>query len=181
MENEDNDRQVEELIRTRIRTLPNFPIPGILFRDITPLIGEFTTFQEIVSALARPYNGIAVDFVAGIEARGFIFGTPLALQLKTGFIPIRRTGKLPFPTIATSYTQSYAKSAIELHMDAIQTGQRVIVVDDVLSSGGTAAAAISLLERLGAEVVGAAFVIELTGMSGRAKLNSYAVHTLARF
>ncbi|PWU23635.1 adenine phosphoribosyltransferase [Candidatus Cerribacteria bacterium 'Amazon FNV 2010 28 9'] len=181
MEIEDGDTSLEDLIKSRVKTIPDVPIPGILFRDITPLIGEFSVFQQIVSASVRAYRGTVVDYVAGIEARGFIFGTPLALQLNAGFIPIRRAGKLPRPTIATSYTQSYATSTIELHIDAVQAGQKVVVIDDVLSSGGTAAAAISLLEKLGAEVVGATFVIELTSLGGRARLNGYPVHTLARY
>ena len=123
MGNEDSGGNVGELIKSRVRSIPDFPIPGILFRDITPVIGEYAVFQEIISALASHYNDLEIDFVAGIEARGFIFGTPLALQLKAGFIPIRRVGKLPYPTVTTSYTQSYAKSTIELHVDAIKAGQ----------------------------------------------------------
>lgn len=167
---------------TLIRTVPDFPKPGIRFRDITPLLGDAAGFRTVTQTLADRYAG-RVDKVAGIEARGFIFGAALAQALGAGFIPFRKPGKLPSASIGHEYALEYGTNRLEVHGDAVVRGERVLVVDDLLATGGTAAAALTLLEQLGAAVVECAFVIELVDLGGRARIEQrghpiYALYAL---
>lgn len=164
-----------------IRDIPDFPAPGILFRDITPLLGHPEVFSEVIDELAIAVSGYQIDKVAGIESRGFIFGTPLALKLGVGFIPIRKPGKLPADTIREEYTLEYGTNAIEMHSDALKPGDRVLVVDDLLATGGTACAAAKLIERGGGKVAAMAFVIELAFLEGRKKLEGYEIVDLVTY
>ena len=170
-------------VKDYIRTIPDFPKPGILFRDVTTLFGDARGFRLAVDQLLHPYAGRDIDKVAGLEARGFILGGAVAHQLGKGFIPIRKKGKLPGKTIEQSYALEYGEATLELHDDAIQPGERVLIVDDLLATGGTAEAAIRLIERLGGDVVGCAFVVDLPDLGGRKQLTSLGldVHTLCEF
>ena len=169
-------------LKSLIRTVPDFPKPGIRFRDITPLLGNSTGMRHITRELANRYEG-AVDKIAAIEARGFIFGSLLAHALNVGFVPIRKPGKLPGETIKHDYALEYGSSRVELHVDAVAPDERVLVVDDLLATGGTALAAIALLDRLRAQVVGCAFVIDLVDVGGRARLEAsgHHVHALCSY
>ena len=152
-----------------LRDVPDFPKPGILFKDITPLLGNAAAMQETIARLgALPFG--KVDLIAAIESRGFLFGAPLAVQLGLGFVPIRKPGKLPWRTNRIEYALEYGSDAVEIHQDAVPKGQRVLVVDDLLATGGTMAAAIALLQKVGADVRDAACIIELAFLNGRAKL-----------
>ncbi|MGQ9503134.1 MAG: adenine phosphoribosyltransferase [Anaerolineae bacterium] len=164
-----------------IRDVPDFPVPGILFKDITTLLRNAAALREVVTHLADQYADAQVDIVAAIESRGFIFGAPLAVQLGAGFVPVRKPGKLPAQAISESYTLEYGTNTLEMHVDAIQPGQRVLVVDDLLATGGSARAAVNLVERLGGKVVGLAFVVELDFLNGRQKLTGYPVHSLVHY
>jgi adenine phosphoribosyltransferase len=164
-----------------IRDVPDFPVPGILFKDITTLLRDPAAFQEVIKRLGDHYAHEKVDVVAAIESRGFIFGAPLAVRLGAGFVPVRKPGKLPAKSISDSYTLEYGTNTLELHEDAIQPGQRVLVVDDLLATGGSARAAVNLVERLGGQVVGVAFLIELDFLHGRDKLNGYPVTSLIHY
>jgi len=164
-----------------IRDVPDFPVPGILFKDITTLLRNAAALREVVMLLAERYADAQVDIVAAIESRGFIFGAPLAVQLGAGFVPVRKPGKLPAQAISESYTLEYGTNTLEMHVDAIQPGQRVLVVDDLLATGGSARAAVNLVERLGGKVVGLAFVVELDFLNGRQKLTGYPVHSLVHY
>ncbi len=164
-----------------IRDVPDFPVPGILFKDITTLLRNAAALREVVTRLAEHYANAQVDMVAAIESRGFIFGAPLAVQLGAGFVPVRKPGKLPAQTISDSYTLEYGTNTLEMHVDAIQPGQRVLVVDDLLATGGSARAAVNLVEQLGGKVVGLAFVVELDFLNGRQKLAGYPVHSLIHY
>ncbi|MBF9031343.1 adenine phosphoribosyltransferase [Rhodobacterales bacterium HKCCE3408] len=170
-------------IEAYIRTIPDFPKPGILFRDVTTLFADPRGFRQAVDQLLAPFVGQRIDKVAGLEARGFILGGAVAHQLSKGFVPIRKKGKLPAQTIAQDYVLEYGTATMELHDDAITAGERVLLVDDLLATGGTAEAGIKLIERLGGEVVGCAFVIDLPDLGGRAKLEAMgmAVHALCAF
>ena len=150
-----------------IRDIANFPAPGIVFKDITPLLGDREGFAAAIRALAEPWRDQRIDRVVGVESRGFIIGAALARELDTGFVPIRKPGKLPAATIAQDYALEYGKDRIEIHADAITPGQRVLLVDDVFATGGTLLAARTLLDRLGAEVVAATVLIEITALAGR--------------
>lgn len=158
-----------------IRTIPDYPKPGVRFRDITTLLADARGFRRAVDELAQPLAGLKADKVAGIEARGFILGGAVAHQLSAGFVPIRKHGKLPHKTISVSYALEYGEDAIEMHQDAIRPGERVMLVDDLIATGGTALAAIDLLRRGGAEIVAAAFVVDLPGLGGAAKLRAAGV------
>jgi adenine phosphoribosyltransferase len=164
-----------------IRTVPNFPKPGIMFRDVTTLFKDPSALRQAAVELARPYREERISKVLGIESRGFVLGTALALELGAGFVPVRKAGKLPAPTIGEEYTLEYGTDRVEVHTDAIEPGERVLLHDDLLATGGTMAAAIRLTERLGAKVVGVCFLIELTFLHGRGKLRPYDPHSLIRY
>jgi adenine phosphoribosyltransferase len=164
-----------------IRDVPDFPVPGILFKDITTLVRNPAAFREVVSRLADHYADTPVDIVVAIESRGFILGAPLAWHLGAGFVPVRKPGKLPAKSISDSYSLEYGTNTLEIHEDAIQPGQRVLVVDDLLATGGSARAAINLIERLGGKVVGVAFLVELDFLNGRQKLDGYPVLSLIHY
>jgi adenine phosphoribosyltransferase len=168
--------------KSLIRTIPDFPKPGIKFRDITPLLASGTGFRHVIALLAERYDG-KVDKIVGIEARGFIFGAALAHAIGAGFVPIRKPGKLPGQTIEHAYDLEYGKNKVELHVDGLAHGERVVVLDDLLATGGTAAAAVSLAERCRATVVECAFVIELLDLPGRSRLEQIGqrVHALCGF
>jgi adenine phosphoribosyltransferase len=161
---------VDEL-KTHIRHVPDFPKAGILFYDITTLLKEPQGFQRVVSAMADPYRSQAVDVVVGIESRGFILGAAIADRLQAGFAPVRKPGKLPAPTRRASYALEYGTDSLELHTDALSPGQRVLIVDDLLATGGTASATVGLVRGLGATIVGVQFLIELVGLKGRDRLS----------
>lgn len=167
--------------RELVRDVADFPTPGVTFKDITPLLGDAGAFAAVVDALADAAlaaAGDGVDLVAGIEARGFLVGAPVALRLGAGFVPVRKPGKLPWTTIRREYALEYGSDALEVHADAVGPGARVLVVDDVLATGGTAAATVALLEGLGAVVVGVAVLVELGFLAGRAKLGRHPVTSL---
>ena len=164
-----------------VRDVPDFPVKGILFKDITSLINQADAFRQVVDWMAEQYAEAEVDQVVAIEARGYIFGAPLAYQLRAGFVPVRKPGKLPTETIRESYALEYGTNILEMHADAIREGQRVVVVDDLLATGGSARAAIQLVERLGGRVVGVAFMIELDFLHGRDKLAGYDVRSLIHY
>ncbi len=164
-----------------IRNIPDFPVKGILFRDITTLIKDPDAFQEAIDALLDQYVDEDIDIVAAIESRGFIFGAPMAYELGAGFVPIRKPGKLPAEKVSASYTLEYGTNTLEVHKDAIQPGQRVLLVDDLIATGGSAKAASELIEKLGGKVVGIAFLIELTDLKGVEKLADYDVFSLIKF
>jgi adenine phosphoribosyltransferase len=170
-----------EHLKSLIRDVPDFPMQGILFRDVTPLLRDAAGLAQVVDALAARYRGQRIDAVAGIESRGFIFGTPLAVALGTGFVPIRKLGKLPADKITREYALEYGTNSLEVHRDAVRPGERVLLVDDLLATGGTARAASGLLEDLGAEVVETAFVIELAFLNGRAAMEGRPVHALLTY
>ncbi len=172
---------MEERLKRIIRDVPGFPRAGIVFKDITPILADPALFRETLEALGRPFKGGSVEKVLGIESRGFIFGPPLAVQLDAGFVPARKPGKLPRETISETYALEYGSDALEIHRDALRKGERVLVVDDLLATGGTAAAATRLVKRQGAEVVGVAFVIELEFLKGRDRLGGLRVHSLVRY
>jgi len=164
-----------------IRAVPDWPKPGILFRDITPLLADPRAFPAAVDALCAPFKKAGVDYVAGVEARGFIFGAAVAAKLRAGFVPIRKKGKLPCETESATYTLEYGKDCIEMHRDTIPRGAKVLLVDDLLATGGTMQAACELVEKVGAEVVGVAVVIELTDLKGRQRLAPHKVHALISY
>ena len=170
-------------VKDLIRTIPDFPHEGIMFRDVTTLFGDARGFRMAIDQLLHPYAGTAIDRVAGLEARGFILGGALAHQLSIGFVPIRKKGKLPGRTIEQGYKLEYGEAIMEVHDDALQPGEKVLLVDDLLATGGTAEAGIKLIERLGAVVVGCAFVIDLPELGGRARLENLGmqVHALCAF
>lgn len=159
-----------EQLLARVRDVPDFPSPGIVFKDVTPLLADPGAFGAVVDALAQPFRDSRLDKVAGIEARGFIFGAPVALCLGVGFVPVRKQGKLPGDVVAGSYDLEYGSATIEVTSDAFAAGDRVLIVDDVLATGGTAAATVSLIRRCGAEVVGVAVLLELGFLAGRTAL-----------
>ena len=161
-----------------IRDIPDFPTKGIIFKDITPLLADPGALDEAVRRLAEPYEGTGVECVAAVESRGFIFGAAVARQLGAGFVPIRKPGKLPHETISKEYSLEYGTDAVEIHTDAVSPGSKVLMVDDLLATGGTMAAACELVASLGGRIVGIAFLIELGFLNGRAKLAGYDLHTL---
>ncbi|SCB57174.1 adenine phosphoribosyltransferase [Rhizobium aethiopicum] len=166
-----------------IRSIPDYPKPGIIFRDITTLLGNPRAFRRAVDELVQPYAGLKIDKIAGMEARGFILGGAVAHQLSSGFVPIRKKGKLPHDTVRIAYSLEYGVDEMEMHRDAVEPGEKVILVDDLIATGGTAVGATKLLRQMGAEVVGACFVIDLPDLGGRRKLEELgvAVHTLVEF
>ena len=170
-------------VKDYIRTIKDFPHEGILFRDVTTLFADPRGFRMAIDQLLSPYAGLAIDKVTGLEARGFILGGAVAHQLSTGFVPIRKQGKLPGRTIAESYKLEYGEAVIEVHDDAFHPGEKVLLVDDLLATGGTAEAGIKLIERLGAQVMGCAFVVDLPELGGRKRLEAMGmeVHALCAF
>ena len=166
-----------------VRTIPDYPKPGIMFRDVTTLMADAQGFKAAIGRLAEPYRSEPIDVVAGIEARGFILAGAIADRLGTGFVPIRKKGKLPWRTIGQEYALEYGTDVVEMHEDALARGRRVLLVDDLIATGGTATAGAALIRRLGGEIVGAAFVIDLPDLGGAARLKSdgIAVHTLMAF
>ncbi|GAA0974396.1 MULTISPECIES: adenine phosphoribosyltransferase [Nocardiopsidaceae] len=167
-----------ELIEAQIRDIPDFPHAGILFKDITPLLNHREAFAAAVDGLCAPYRGLGVDHVVGLEARGFIFGAPVAMELGAGFVPARKAGKLPARTIDQSYDLEYGTATVEIHADAIVPGSRVLIVDDVLATGGTGRAAVDLVRKAGGTVVGFSVLMELSALHGREKLPDVELHAL---
>lgn len=163
-----------------VRDIPDYPQPGVTFRDITPLLADAAAFAASIDALAEPYLG-AVDVVAGIEARGFVFAAPVAHRLGVGFVPVRKPGKLPWRTTRREYDLEYGSDALEVHTDAVRPGQRVLLVDDVLATGGTAEAATALFSALDAPVAAASFLIELPSLGGRSRLDGVDVHAVVTY
>ena len=170
-------------LKSSIRTIPDYPKPGIMFRDITTLLGDARAFRRSIDELVQPWAGTKIDKVAGIEARGFILGGAVAHQLSTGFVPIRKKGKLPHTTVSIAYSLEYGLDEMEMHEDAIAPGEKVILVDDLIATGGTAEAAVRLIRKLGATIVAACFVIDLPELGGAAKLKALdvPVRTLISF
>ena len=168
-------------LKAKIRDIPDFPKPGIIFRDITPLVADPATLQLSVYQLLQPFLGESINAVAGMEARGFIFGSLAAWELSVGFIPLRKPGKLPYDVQSASYDLEYGSAALEVHSDAINRGDRVLLIDDLIATGGTAEASCKLVEDLGGEIAGCAFVIELDELNGREKLSKYRVHSLLHY
>jgi adenine phosphoribosyltransferase len=169
-------------LRAKIRDIKDFPTEGILFKDITTLLKDGPAFRWVIDALAKRYIAEGVDLVVGIESRGFIFAGPLAHQLGAGFVPVRKLGKLPAKTVHVEYELEYGRSALAIHEDAVQRGQRVLIVDDVLATGGTMAATIRLVEQLGGKVLGLAFLLELAFLKGRQKLGGdYRIDALLTY
>lgn len=168
-------------LKAHIRDIPDFPQPGILFRDITPLLGNPAAMQYGIDQLAEQVTDYRVDYIVGIESRGFIFGMPLAYKLGVGFAPVRKPGKLPAAVHAASYALEYGSDTLELHQDAFPTGSRVLIIDDLIATGGTAAATAELIEQTGCTVAGFGFLIELVGLGGRAKLPDVPITVLLQY
>ena len=173
----------QKTVRDYIRTIVDFPHEGILFRDVTTLFASPRGFRMAIDQLLHPYAGQAIDKVVGLEARGFIIGGAIAHQLSIGFVPIRKKGKLPGTVISEDYQLEYGEAVVELHDDAIEPGERILLVDDLLATGGTAAAGISLIERLGGNIIGCAFIVDLPDLGGRKKIEAMGmdVHALCAF
>jgi adenine phosphoribosyltransferase len=168
-------------LREHIRDIPDFPKPGILFRDITPLLANPEALQATTDRLAERFEGRGIDVIAAAEARGFLFATPLALRLNVGFVPIRKPGKLPYSRVSASYALEYGTDTLEMHSDALHRGSRVLLLDDVLATGGTMRACCELVQGAGAEVVACAFVVELEALGGRKKLEPFEVVSLLMY
>jgi adenine phosphoribosyltransferase len=168
-------------LKAKIRNIPDFPKPGILFYDITTLLRDGEGFGQAIDALASPFRGQAIDAVVGMESRGFIFGAAVADRLGTGFIPVRKPGKLPSKTVKVTYDLEYGSDGLEMHCDAVDRGTRVLVIDDLLATGGTAKATVDLLRQCGAEVVGVSFLIELVELGGRARLGGERVSAVLQY
>jgi adenine phosphoribosyltransferase len=172
---------VEELLRSKIRDIPDFPKPGIVFKDITPLLADEVAFSTVIDEIVVRFGRGTIDKVVGIEARGFIVASPVAYHFGAGFVPVRKHGKLPWETKAESYELEYGEETLEIHRDAIAPGERVAIVDDVLATGGTALATARLVESLGGKIQGIAFVIELAFLEGRKRLTDYDLLSLVRY
>jgi len=170
-----------EDLRAKIREIPDFPKPGILFYDITTLIKQAKPFAEAIDLLVEPFANQHVDVVVGMESRGFIFSAPMAIRLDAGFVPVRKLGKLPAETISVEYALEYGTNTLEVHKDAIQPGQKVLIVDDLLATGGTVLGTIDLVKQLKAEIVGLSFLVELQFLKGRARLGGYDIHSVIQF
>jgi adenine phosphoribosyltransferase len=164
-----------------IRDVPDFPKEGIVFKDITPLLKDLRAFRTAIEQLTQPYKSNPPDLIVAVESRGFIFATPMAQELGCGFAPVRKPGKLPAETASRKYELEYGSDEVEIHIDAVARGDRVLIVDDLLATGGTAAATAELIESLGGEVSGLAFLIELDFLNGRAKLQDYEVHSIIHY
>lgn len=174
-------RDDAQQLRSFIRDIPDFPKPGILFRDVTPLLADPDALRGAVGALADPFRGEGIDRVVGIESRGFILGAPVALELGAGLAIARKAGKLPFQTVRVTYDLEYGTDTVEMHVDAVEPGQRVLIVDDLIATGGTAAATVRLSREAGGEVVGCAFLIELSALAGRDCLAVERIHAVIEY
>lgn len=161
-----------------IRNIPDFPKEGILFKDITPLLKDKEAFTAAIDQMAKEYEDVEIDYVVGIEARGFIVGTPIAYALNKGFIPVRKPGKLPYDKLTASYDLEYGSNELEIHSDAIEEGDNILLVDDLLATGGTTKASVDLIEELGGNIVSIAFLLELVDLNGREKIEGYDIFTL---
>jgi adenine phosphoribosyltransferase len=170
-----------ETLRAKIREIPDFPKPGILFYDITTLLKDPAAYHEAIDLMLEPYKDERIDIVVGMESRGFIFSSPLAYQLNAGLVPVRKLGKLPAETLTVEYALEYGSNTLEIHRDAIGPGQRVLIVDDLLATGGTVKGTIELVERLKGEVVGLAFLVELDFLNGRDRLDGRTVTSVVRY
>ena len=168
-------------LESKIRAIPDFPKPGVVFRDITPLVGDPAMLRLAVDQLIHPFIDEHINAVAGMEARGFIFGALAAQELNVGFVPLRKPGKLPYNVQSVSYDMEYGTTSLEAHIDAVAPGDRILLVDDLIATGGTASASCELVERLGGEIVACTFVMELDGLEGRAKLPGRRVHSLLHY
>ncbi|MFP6856490.1 MAG: adenine phosphoribosyltransferase [Roseibacillus sp.] len=168
-------------LRAAIRDVPDFPKPGIVFKDITPILGNGDLFQTSIRLLAETAHGSHIDKVVGIDARGFIFAAAVADRLKAGFVPIRKKGKLPWMTKEEAYTLEYGEASVEIHQDAVHPGEKILLVDDLLATGGTAAAAVRLLDQLEAEIVSVSFLIELAFLNGREKLGEHNITSIISY
>jgi adenine phosphoribosyltransferase len=168
-------------LRAKIREVPDFPKPGILFYDITTLLKEPAAFRDVIDQMANQVEGEGIELVVGMESRGFIFAAPLAYKINAGFVPVRKLGKLPAETIEVEYELEYGTATLEIHRDAIQPGQRVLIVDDLLATGGTVMGTIELVQRLGGDIAGLSFMVELTGLNGREKLGEFKINTILTY
>ena len=168
-------------LKTKIRHVPDFPKAGILFYDITTLLNDREGFRDMIGALAAPYADKGIEQVVGIESRGFILGAALADRIDAGFVPVRKLGKLPAETVKATYALEYGTDCLEMHRDAVEPGQQVLIVDDLLATGGTASAAVSLVESLGGSIRGVAFLIELIALNGRQKLQGQQIHSVLKY
>ncbi|MEI7548634.1 MAG: adenine phosphoribosyltransferase [Actinomycetota bacterium] len=164
-----------------VRDIPDYPQPGVTFRDITPLLGDKDGFARSIDELVHRFNGVKVDRVLGMEARGFILAAPVAYRLHAGFIPVRKAGKLPWAVVREEYMLEYGKDKLEIHRDAIHPGEQILIIDDVLATGGTAEATARLVEALGGVIVGLGFLLELDGLGGRDRLHGHRVESLVHF
>lgn len=173
--------EMEKRLQSLVRDVPDFPKKGIVFKDITTLISDAQALREANDLLAAPFKGKGIDVVVGMESRGFIFGVPVAERLGAGFVPVRKPGKLPAETVSEEYALEYGTDRLEMHKDAVKRGCKALVVDDLLATGGTAEAVVRMLKKLGAEVIGIAFVIELGFLDGRSKLKGLDVHSIMVF
>ena len=172
---------MESLIKSKIREIPNWPKKGVNFKDITPLIEDRKSFKAVIDTLARPYLDKKIDKIVGIDARGFIFAAALAYKLKAGMVIIRKKGKLPSKTISQKYTLEYGSNTIEMHKDSVLPGERVVLVDDLLATGGTMKATVDLIQKLKGKIISIDFLIELTFLNGRDKFKSYKIRSLAKY
>lgn len=170
-----------DALKSRIRHVPDFPKPGILFYDVTTLLRDPAGFKLAIDGMTAPFTGAAVDLVVGIESRGFILGSAVADRLRAGFVPVRKLGKLPASTVKASYALEYGTDTLEMHRDAITPGQRVVIVDDLLATGGTASATVDLVKQLGGSIAGVSFLIELAGLGGRYRLPGEQVHVVLTY
>src|ERR1700730_835152 len=168
-------------LEDKIRDIPDFPQKGVLFKDITPLLQDATAYRAAMERLAAHYAGAGIQTVVGVESRGFIFGAPLAYLLNCGFVPVRKFGKLPAQTVSVEYTLEYGTNVVEMHTDAIRPGQRVLIVDDLLATGGTVSAAMELVESVGGHIAGIAFLVELSFLKGREQLKGHDVFALIKY
>ena len=170
-----------EDLRSKIREIPDFPKPGILFYDITTLLKDPAAYKESIDLMLAPYAGESIDIVVGMESRGFIFSAPMAYLIDAGLVPVRKLGKLPAETISVEYALEYGSNTLEIHKDAILPGQRVLIVDDLLATGGTVLGTIELVKQLKAEVVGLAFLVELLFLKGQERLGDYEIHSVVQY
>ena len=170
-----------DTLQAAVRDIPDFPKPGIIFKDITPILGDGELFQTSIRLLAETAGSTPIDKVVGIDARGFIFAAAVADRLKAGLVPIRKKGKLPWKTHEASYTLEYGEAVVEIHQDAVKPGEKILLIDDLLATGGTAAAAVSLLGQLKAEIVSVSFLIELSFLEGRAKLGDHSITSILSY